>query len=343
MNFSSRNVLVIGASGKQAREYVTQLDQSTRENYRFAGVDPHIAGIPADDFSLGQFESIDSALLAHPYDFAILAVPHAYHFQIATKIINHGIPLIKEKPLALNALEAEYLNALSHQKKAPLYVTAQRPWSELWIKTKALLNELHPYFFNYEMSFAFSQLSSGWRAQRELSRGGTLLDMGYHAVDLLVFLWDEVKRIDTIRSFAYSEMERENLEDSASAILEFKNGINGNLMLHRHHTRKIERLEILCSEGVLKVKGASLRFYSRSGKLEWQSDFDSHLKVAASSMLHQFAQLAIERIPHHESRDRALLTTNALDKTTNSIQNYFYLERNAHESRNSIQLQKLQG
>lgn len=313
MKYSRGNILVIGAAGKQAREYIQNIKSIYDSQFKFAGQDPNGRLIREDDFELGFFRDLNEALNSNSFNLAIVAVPHANHFEITKRLLASKIPIIKEKPFALNASEAKSLAALSDKGNAPIYTTAPRPWSELWRAIKRELQVLHPYLFRYDMTLALSRMTSGWRAIREKSRGGALLDMGYHAVDLLHYLLGDIDSIQCVRGFAYSEMKDRNLEDSVAGLIECQQFMNGSFSLHRHHSNKMEELEVLCREGVLKASNSTLSFYDRNGALQWKREYKNHLKKAELAMLRHFVELSLIRVPHYESCRRAFLVTKVLE------------------------------
>src|SRR5581483_7357489 len=67
--------------------------------------------------------------------------------------------------------------------------------------------------------------SSGWRAKKNVSGGGVLLDLGSHVVDLLLWYFGPVK---TVRGTTESPFSIE-VEDSAHMEIEFERGTTGTL------------------------------------------------------------------------------------------------------------------
>ncbi|MDC3350506.1 Gfo/Idh/MocA family oxidoreductase [Flavobacteriaceae bacterium] len=92
----------------------------------------------------------------------------------------------------------------------------------------------------------------GWRAQRELSGGGILLDQGIHMVDLMrLFCGDFVE----IKSFVNNDYWKHDVEDNAYAIM--KDGNGRVAMLNSTATQWQHRfnLEISLTEGYIELHG----------------------------------------------------------------------------------------
>lgn len=55
------------------------------------------------------YASVDEFLAHEGLEAVYVASPHAQHFELATKVVEAGIPVVIEKPMTLNAAEAREL------------------------------------------------------------------------------------------------------------------------------------------------------------------------------------------------------------------------------------------
>jgi predicted dehydrogenase len=69
-----------------------------------------------------QYADYHAMLDAGDLDGVIVATPHSTHYAIARDVLNHGLPLLLEKPMVLSAHEAWELVALAEQRGVPLIV-----------------------------------------------------------------------------------------------------------------------------------------------------------------------------------------------------------------------------
>ncbi len=85
--------------------------------------DPVNLGRAAAAFGVGRTYADHQALLdAGDVDCVVVAVPHAYHYEIARDSLDAGLGVLVEKPMVLRAAEAWNLVALSEARDLPLVV-----------------------------------------------------------------------------------------------------------------------------------------------------------------------------------------------------------------------------
>lgn len=94
--------------------------------------------------------------------------------------------------------------------------------------------------------------ASGWRAEREFSGGGILLDQGIHMVDLMKLFCGD---FDEVKSFVSNQYWNHDVEDNAYAIMRDQQGRVA--MLHSSATEWEHgfSLEITLTKGYMKLKG----------------------------------------------------------------------------------------
>ncbi len=69
--------------------------------------------------------------------------------------------------------------------------------------------------------------SAGWRGTWEMDGGGCLMNQGIHAIDALCWLAGDVSSVYAVADHLLRDIE---VEDTANALLEFKNGAKGVIM-----------------------------------------------------------------------------------------------------------------
>jgi predicted dehydrogenase len=245
-----KNLMIVGAAGKQGFEYFNLL----KTQYKIVAlVDSDKAALAKrySEVLIPRFETVKEAVAHTDVDVAILAVPHAYHFSLSSFLLKEHIHVIKEKPFALNQHEAASLLSQAREVHKSIFVITQRHSTNAFEFLKENIDRIgRPLYFNYEFFMKLPTQTSGWRARREISAGGVVLDMGYHAVDVLTRLFGEPTNIQTNLSFRYDDMFEEGLEDSSLSVFKYKrSGLFGNLVLDRHSDKKHESLKIFGTKG----------------------------------------------------------------------------------------------
>jgi len=152
--------------------------------------------------------SIDALLDQVDADAAVLALPHSVYQQVRQSCLERGLGLFHEKPLACSLSELLDLQDALTERPTPLVVGVQRRSHPSYVFLKRALQHDLPHTLVVRMSLGRSaeEVSSdaetvtawrkdadtgtAWRKNIQLAGGGALIDIGYHAIDLVHFLLD---------------------------------------------------------------------------------------------------------------------------------------------------------
>lgn len=108
--------------------------------------------------------------------------------------------------------------------------------------------------------------SGEWRGTWELDGGGALMNQGVHGIDLLLWFAGEV---ESLRAHCATQVHDIKVEDTAVALLKFKNGalgvIEGTTSVY---PAQDTRLEIHCEKGTIIVSDAGILEWKRIGSDE---------------------------------------------------------------------------
>lgn len=260
--------VLIGAAGKQGKEY-WELLQDTVE---WVGVADHTASSldfePAS--SIVVVNSWKELVASTAFDVAVLTLPHQAHFEVTEGLLRVGKHVIKEKPFAVSMADAQKLIALSKAANRSLFTITQRPFLPSFSHLEHALSSVgKPFWFVYQYHMNLAEPTSGWRAIRELSHGGVLLDMGYHILDVLVRIFGKPDFVRARFSYCFEEMQLRSLEDAADIALTYRgDGLQGTIHLSRHHYRKVEQLEILSTKGSVVATPTQVETFHLGGDRE---------------------------------------------------------------------------
>ena len=129
-----------------------------------------------------------------------------------------------------------------------------------------MINEIKPYAFHYRYFLNKTEITSGWRSEKEKAIGGVGLDMGYHVVDVINAYFGMPDKINAQFAFCFDKMAKESLEDYLSFQVSYEEkNIVGQVSLARHNFYKEECLEVLGSSGSLKLTPTSLEVFDFKG------------------------------------------------------------------------------
>ena len=213
----------------------------------------------------GHFE----AFLAHrPMEVVILGGPSGLHATQGIAAIKNGLHVLTEKPIDINCERADALIKAAEEGGLKLGVIFQdrtkpqikqlKEWIDRGVVGKPLVVDASvkwyrpPEYYN----------TSRWRGTLSLDGGGALINQAIHTVDLLLWLFGDVTRVQACMTRALHSIEA---EDTAMAIFEFASGVLGTLQATTAaYPGYPRRVEVTGSEGTVileqdRIVAADLR------------------------------------------------------------------------------------
>lgn len=164
-------------------------------------------------------------------DMAIVASPVAHHARQTVELLERGIHVLCEKPMAANTAECHMMIAAARRTMRLLGVGLFRRFFPAAQEIAALvrrrtLGELRSFSIVEGSKFQ-------WRAKsdslfrRAAAGGGVLIDVGVHALDLALWWFGEPLSID------YQDDAMGGVEANCSLQLRFAGGLCGEMRLSR--------------------------------------------------------------------------------------------------------------
>lgn len=156
-------------------------------------------------------------------DAAIIATPNETHREITLACIEHGIPVILEKPIAGCLDDATAIVAASERAGVPVLVGHHRRYNPIVRNARAALSEgLLGRLTNVSVLYTFYKPPEYFDiAWRRGSGGGPILINLIHEIDLIRHLCGEIHSVQAITSNATRGYE---VEDSAAVLLRVTDG-----------------------------------------------------------------------------------------------------------------------
>ena len=179
--------------------------------------------------AFGDFEGF----LSHePLDVAIIGSPSGLHADQGIQCARRGLHVLVEKPIDVNVQKADELIAECKNKGVKLAVCFQDRFAKDSVRLNHLIERgglgklilISARVKWYRPPEYYS--NSHWRGQLALDGGGALMNQGVHTVDLLLWLFGDVKRVYAKALTALHNIES---EDTLVATIEFANGAIGTL------------------------------------------------------------------------------------------------------------------
>jgi predicted dehydrogenase len=220
---SDIRIAVVGA-GIIGRTHIETIGRT--DGFSLSAIVDPVADAEALAASLGvpHFPDIGDVLEAKAADAVIVASPNHTHVPYATVLLEAGIPVLLEKPIANEAAEAEKLADVVERTGVPLLLGHHRRHNPIIKAAKAAIadgriGEMVTAVVNSTLAKPEAYFNAAWR--RTPGQGGPLAINMSHEIDLLRHFFGEAERVRAVVSHA---RRNSPVEDTASAIVTFRNG-----------------------------------------------------------------------------------------------------------------------
>jgi predicted dehydrogenase len=198
-----------------------------------------------------SFDSVQE-LAAHPdVDAVFIVSANSCHCTETIAAAENGKHVIVEKPIAMNAVEAQLMIDTCEQHRVKLMVGHMVRLSPLIVRLRDLVQSgslgrvtvaRADYVYDGRLSHR------PWLYDREVAGGGPVFDVGVHCLDTLRFvLQDEVA---SVKSEMYPLPTEKRTEASAQLLLRFSRGTIGSIYCSFEAPIRKSFIEITGTEGV---------------------------------------------------------------------------------------------
>src|SRR6185436_1227562 len=135
-----------------------------------------------------QYETVEALLKDGGVEALVVSTPNYLHAQQTIAALHAGVHVMVEKPMAMNAQEAEQMCEAADNSGALLMVA--HCWrfhpQVQWLREQS--TKLGRIIRTKAYSVHVHWGPGGWFAQKKLAGGGAMADMGVHALDTTRFL-----------------------------------------------------------------------------------------------------------------------------------------------------------
>lgn len=170
-----------------------------------------------------QYKNVKDLLKDRNVDAFVVGTPNYLHLPQTIAALNAGVHVMVEKPMAMNAQEAEQMCEAAAKSGALLMVA--HCWrfdpEVLWLKKQS--SKLGKIIRTKGYGVHTNWGPSGWFTQKELAGGGAMADMGIHALDTARFLLNDPKPVSVYAKIGtyYKDFD---VDDTGVIIVEWDNG-----------------------------------------------------------------------------------------------------------------------
>ncbi len=191
-------------------------------------------------------------------DAVSICTPNYLHAKQVIDTAKAGKHIICEKPLAKTIEEADKMIDAARNAKIILMNPSHQRFVPVLENIKQILDLLGTitfvrYRFAHEGPYTHWHAISEdkWFFNTEKAGGGVLLDLGPHALDLLVWYFGEVKKVQCALLNTFEKPTK--VEDNAVLLLKFKNGVIAELDVSWVSNPPFNEFQIYGTKGTIKV------------------------------------------------------------------------------------------
>ncbi len=180
-------------------------------------------------------------------DAVCICTPSGLHKRFCIEAAKAGKHIVVEKPMALTTEDCDEIIKACDENGVKLEVISQNRFKKSFRYVKTLVDEgklgrivSADIYMKYYRSPEY-YASSNWKGTWAMDGGGALMNQGIHGVDILLFIMGKVKSVFGYTRTLVRDIE---VEDTASAVVEFENGalgvIQGTTSVAPGYPRKME-------------------------------------------------------------------------------------------------------
>lgn len=253
-------IVGLGHIGKRHATLVSQNDHCELVGFVDTNIDA-VKGL--DHFSnIPLFESIDALFNAgiRP-DVVVIATPNGLHAELAINALNHKAHVIIEKPMALTVKECEEVIMTGLRVSRHIFIVKQNRYSppSLWLKEivdKKIIGDIYMVQTNCYWNRDERYYSvSNWKGTKKLD-GGTLFTQFSHFVDIMYWVFGDIKNIKSVSS-NFNHANTTEFEDSGFVNFQFENGGIGSINYSTSvwDSNLESSITVIGSKGSIKIGG----------------------------------------------------------------------------------------
>lgn len=174
-------------------------------------------------------------------DAAVIAAPTCYHHEVAQQLLSAGIHLLVEKPLAASLAEAEDIVQCAARNRRVLQVGHIERFNPAWLAAAPHVQS--PKFIEARRFSGYTGRSTDI---------GVVLDVMIHDLDLVLAVADSrPTQVDALGACVIGD-----LEDVATARIQFANGCVANVSASRVSFGRAREMQIWCPEAFVGLNFA---------------------------------------------------------------------------------------
>lgn len=189
----------------------------------------------AKEYGVKAYDDLETMIREEKVEALIVCTPHPYHREPVVKAAKLGIHCLIEKPMASTLEDCDAMLEAANENNVMLGVVSQRRFYEPVQRMKRAIDEGkigtpvlgHTIMLGWRDEAYYR--SDPWRGKWDTEGGGVLVNQAPHQLDLFQWLMGDIDQVYAVtQNLNHPYIE---VEDTAVAVVQFKGGAVGNIIL----------------------------------------------------------------------------------------------------------------
>ncbi|MGN7479719.1 Gfo/Idh/MocA family protein [Solibacillus silvestris] len=215
----------------------------------------------SEQYNAKTYSNVDDMLQDEAIDIVNICTPSGSHANLATLAASYGKHIIVEKPIAMNAEQANTIIQAAEKYNVNLAVVHPNRFRPVamklkWILDNNLLGKVSHALciVNWNRGQAYYD-QSPWRGTKEFD-GGVLMNQAIHNLDLLLWYLGQPKEVFSMEATRLRDIEA---EDVSTGVIRFESGVLATVQASTTVFPKNfeESITIFGEKGTVKIGGTN--------------------------------------------------------------------------------------
>ncbi|HZK38998.1 MAG TPA: Gfo/Idh/MocA family oxidoreductase [Clostridia bacterium] len=266
-------ISLVGCGGISGAHIHAIQDNSEAQLISVADIKIERANKVAAQTGAVPYASLDAMLDAEKPDVLHICTPHYLHTSMALDALDRGIHVLIEKPCSVSLQELKALRAAQEKTGLKVGTCFQNRYNHSALHLQKLLQDEAKYgkilsargFVTWQRGQNY--YSDDWHGTLDKECGGVLINQAIHTLDMLQHVTGGIRAVTGHTSNDHLQGVIE-VEDTASAVLEFVDGAGGVFYATTAYTADAPVLiEFKCEKAVFRMEGDNLYEIEEDGKI----------------------------------------------------------------------------
>jgi UDP-N-acetylglucosamine 3-dehydrogenase len=255
-------VVGVGAKGQNHARVINDMDGASLE--AVVDASPERARAVGERFKVPWFSTLEECLKHKKIDAAIVACPTVYHKQMSMTLLQEGIHVLVEKPIAFTVCEAEAMIRCAEENKRLLAVGHIERFNPAIVELKRRLDRGDAGKIFMIHSRRQSPLPT------RIVDVGVGMDLATHELDMMRFLTGA--RVASLSAEVSQVTKAKAREDVIFALLRFDSDVLGILDVNWITPTQVREISVTCEKGLFTANyhTQELFFYENQARPEGQ-------------------------------------------------------------------------